>query len=441
MAKKTNLSTVAIIGRPNVGKSTLFNRLIQKRIAITSDIEGVTRDRLFYPVNWLGRTFNLIDTGGFTNNLQIDFQAEINAQVEIAIQEADLIIFLIDGKDGITKKDQFVAQKLKKIRNKKIIVAANKSDNQELVIASSNFYALGFGEVIPISSIHGIGISDLLDTIIKFLPEKNDYITEELRIGIIGKPNVGKSTLINKVLNDDRIIVSDISGTTRDAIDSKVTFNGENYILTDSAGLKKNKKSLNDIEWYAELRTNLTILNSDVILLLVDHTQEITVMDEKIMSIIKNEYKPVIVLVNKIDIMEKGQREELESIIRAKFKFVPWINIIFISALKGKNIARIFKEIEQIQVNLNQEIKKSSLNEFLIDIQMVKKPPRHNGIEVKMSYITYLNVNFPHFIIFSNHPEYIHFSYVRFIENQIRNVFDFTNIPIKISFKRKHDIY
>ncbi len=441
MAKKTNLSTVAIIGRPNVGKSTLFNRLIQKRMAITSNLEGVTRDRLFYPVNWLGRAFNLIDTGGFSNNLQIDFQEEINAQVEIAIQEADLIIFLIDAKDGITKKDQFVAQKLKRIKNKKIIIAANKADNQELVIASSNFYTLGFGEVVPISSIHGIGISNLLDMIINFLPKKDDYIIDELRIGIIGKPNVGKSTLINKVLNDNRIIVSNISGTTRDAIDSKVTFNGKNYILTDSAGLKKNKKSLNDIEWYAELRTNLTILNSDIILLLIDHTQQITVMDEKIMSIIKNEYKPVIVLVNKSDIMEKDQRQELELIIKNKFKFAPWINIIFISALKGKNIAKIFKEIEKIKENLNQEIKKANLNEFLMDIQMVKKPPRHNGIEVKMSYITYLNINFPHFIIFSNHPEYIHFSYVRFIENQLRNVFDFTNIPIKISFKKKNDIY
>lgn len=430
------LPTVAIVGKPNVGKSTLFNRLIQKRISIMHDSSGVTRDRVYHTCEWLSRKFNLIDSGGFSRDLNLSFQAEINTQVEIAMQEADIIVFLVSAIDGMTKEDSVVATRLKKL-GKGVIIAVNKSDNLEMSIAASNFYSAGFGEPIPISSVHGIGISDLLDRIIAQIPKKEVSERQNTRIGIIGKPNVGKSTLVNALLNDERTIVSDIAGTTRDAIDTFLKIDGEEITLTDTAGLKKNKQALDDIEWYAELRTQLTILNSDVTILLIDKTQSITQIDEKIMGILKEEYKPVIVGVNKTDELSLDERKEVEAEIRNKFKFAPWVPIMFISAKDGKNIHKLIRKAMEIDELRRFEINKSALNEFLMDIQMIKKPPRHNGINIKLSYMTFSNAKFPHFIIFANHPEWVHFSYVRFIENQIRNVFDLEGIPIKISIKGK----
>lgn len=430
------LPTVAIVGKPNVGKSTLFNRLIQKRISIMHDSSGVTRDRVYHTCEWLSRKFNLIDSGGFSRDLNLSFQTEINTQVEIAMQEADVVVFLVSAIDGMTKEDSVVATKLKKL-GKGVIIAVNKSDNLEIAISASNFYSAGFGEPIPISSVHGIGISDLLDKIISEIPKKEVSEKRNTRIGIIGKPNVGKSTLVNSLLNDERIIVSNLAGTTRDAIDTFLKIDGEEITLTDTAGLKKNKKSLDDIEWYAELRTQLTILNSDITILLIDKGQSITQIDEKIMGILKEEYKPVIVAVNKTDELSIDERKEVESEIRNKFKFAPWVPIMFISAKEGKNTHKLLRKALEIDEMRKFDVSKSSLNDFLMDIQMIKKPPRHNGINIKLSYITFSNNKFPHFIIFANHPEWVHFSYVRFIENQIRNVFDLEGIPIKISIKGK----
>ena len=432
-----NLPTAAIIGRSNVGKSTLFNRLIEKRISIMHDDFGVTRDRVIQTCTWLGRDFNLIDSGGFSKNLNLSFQTEINSQVEIAISEADIIIFLVSGVDGITKEDIIISNMLKKL-GKKIILAVNKSDNLEMTLSANNFYSLGIGEPIAISSVHGIGISDLLDQVINTLPEKTKSKgAEYLRIGFVGKPNVGKSTLVNSLLNDERVIVSKESGTTRDAIDTFLKVDGENLILTDTAGLKRNKKALDDVEWYAELRTQLTILNSDITILLVDHTQKITQIDEKIMGILKDEYKPVIVAINKVDQLNNEDRKELEDTIRTKFKFAPWVPIMFISALEKKNIIKLLQKAKELDTLRKIQINKSALNDFLMEIQMIKKPPRHNGINIKLNYITYSNIKFPHFIIFSNKPNWVHFSYIRFIENQIRNVFNLDGIPIKISIKGK----
>lgn len=430
------LPTVAIVGRPNVGKSTLFNRLIQKRVSIMHDESGVTRDRVYHTCGWLGRLFNLVDSGGFSKDLNLKFQSEINTQVEIAMSEADIIVLLVSAVDGLTKEDSVVANMVKKL-GKKIILAVNKADNVETTLAANNFYALGMGDPIAVSSIHGIGISDLLDEIISTFPEKEHRITEVLRIGFIGKPNVGKSTLVNSLLDDERIIVSDIAGTTRDAIDTALKFNGKDIILTDTAGLKKNKKSLDDIEWYAELRTNLTILNSDITVLIIDKNQSVTQIDEKIMGILKNEYKPVIVAVNKVDELSIDERKEVELNLRTRFKFAPWVPIMFISALKKKNIIKLMDKLIELESRKQIDINKSALNEFLMDIQIIKKPPRHNGINIKLSYMTFSNTKFPHFIIFSNHPEWVHFSYIRFIENQIRNVFNLEGIPIKVSIKGK----
>ncbi len=433
-----NLPTVAIVGRPNVGKSTLFNRLIQKRISITSDEDGVTRDRLYHTCEWMGRSFNLIDTGGFSNR-DVPFQEQINKQVDIAIDSADTIVFVVSATEKPTKEDTLISKKLKKVLNEKnVIVAVNKSDNKEISIAASNYYSLGLGDPIPVSSIHGIGISDLLDQIIKLSGKEKTIVSDHrFRIGIIGKPNVGKSTLINTILKDDRLIVSDVAGTTRDSIDTVIKVDSEEFILTDTAGIKKNKKALDDVEWYSELRSHTTIENSDLTVLMIDPTQNVNIIDEKIMGILKDNYKPTIVLINKIDLIDSEEKKEVEESIREKFKFAQWVPIMFISAKDNKGINKVFEKIKTIRNSLNQEINKSQLNEFLMDIQMIKKPPRYNGIGIKLTYITYSNSDKPHFIIFSNHPDKIHFSYKRFIENQIRNVFNFDGVPIKISYKGK----
>ncbi len=433
----SRLTKVVIVGRSNVGKSTLFNRLIKKRISIVYDQEGVTRDRIYHTCEWMGKKFDLIDTGGISKKANLNFQDEINLQVDIAIKESEIIIFLVSGKDLLTKEDLYVASMLKKLKGKKIIPVVNKVDSKEVEYNLYDFYKLGFGEPISISSIHGIGISNLLEKISMEIKSENFYEDDSLRIGIIGKPNVGKSTLVNTLLKEERVIVSNISGTTRDAIDSKISYDGKNYVIVDTAGIKKNKKSLDDIEWYSELRTNLTIMNSDITLLLLDYKNEINFIDEKIMGVLKEELKPTIVFVNKMDELSLEEREEAKLEIKEKFKFAPWIQIEFISAINKKNVHKIFKNIDNLNERRNIEISKSMLNDFLADIQIIKKPPRYNGILVKLSYITFSNNKFPHFIIFSNHPDKIHFSYKRFIENQLRNVFDFEGVPIKISFRGK----
>ncbi len=437
MKRKQN-NKVAIIGRPNVGKSSLFNRLVQKRLSVTSDISGTTRDRIIFTTEWLGNYFDLIDTGGFSQNLKEDnFQVLINQQIEIAIKEADLIIFLVSAKEGVINEDRIIAKKLKKI-NKPIILAINKVDNIEIKSDLYDFYKLGYQDPVATSSIHGIGISELLDRVVQGMPTKNENAFENtLRIGIVGKPNVGKSTLINTILNDNRVIVSDISGTTRDSVDTLVKHNKEQYIFTDTAGLKKNKDSLSDIEYYSELRTNFTILNSDIVLLILDVNQNLNKIDEQILSVLKEEYKPTVILVNKIDLLTQEELKEFHKKIANEFKFFNDPYIVNISAISNKNINKIFDAIRYIDESLEQKIPIPKLNQFLMDIQMIKSPPRHNGINVKLSYITYSNTRFPHFIIFSNYPDYVHFSYKRFIENNLKSIFAFKGIPIKISFRKK----
>ena len=426
---------VAIIGRPNVGKSTLFNRLIQKRVSIMADEPGVTRDRLFHKCIWLGKEFDLIDTGGYSKDMNIDFQKEINAQVEIALHEADLIIFLASA-EGIQKEDLLAASFIRDVK-KPVILGVNKSDNLDISMVINDFYKLGLGDPIAISSIHGIGVGDLLDRVIEELPKRNESEDSKLtRIGVIGKPNVGKSTLINAFLNDERVIVSEVSGTTRDAIDSKLHWGGTDYILTDTAGIKRNKRALNDIEWYAELRSKLTINGSDITLLILDPSQGIAQIDERVMSQLMEEDKATIIVVNKVDLLDMSQKKLMEDEIRHKFKFVPFLPILFISAMNRKGISKIFDEIVRIDNRLKSEIQKGQLNEFLMDIQMMKKPPRHNGMEIKLKFISYENKGKPTFIIFANKPEYIHFSYKRFIENQIRQIFEFEGIPLVFKYKR-----
>lgn len=433
------LFKVAIIGRPNVGKSTLFNRLIRKQHAITADTPGVTRDRIFQTVEWLGNHFEIVDTGGFSKTKQIAFQEAINGQVEIAIKQADLIIFLCSAKDGVTREDEIVADLLKKKTNQKILLVGNKADNIEKQADwIGSFYSLGFGEPLFISAIHGIGIGQLLETIVNLIPKnQSNLVLEGTKIGLIGKPNVGKSTLLNTLLHENRMIISEIAGTTRDSVDTKFIFHDKQYILTDTAGIKKNKQSLNDIEWYSELRSKLVINNSDLILLLIDPEQGLTNIDLKITKEIKDQMKPVVILINKVDKLALEQKNQILADIKQKLIFAPWIETIFISALEKVNVNKLFNLIEEIMNNYQQIIKTPYLNNWLMEIQSIKRPAKKNGRDVKLTYITYNGDRYPHFIVFSNRPQDIHFSYLRFLENQLRNVFNFRSIPIKISIIKK----
>ncbi|AHK22206.1 ribosome biogenesis GTPase Der [Candidatus Hepatoplasma crinochetorum] len=428
---------VVIIGRPNVGKSTLFNRLIGKKISITFDKEGVTRDRIYQKSTWIDKEFLIIDTGGYSKNNNISFQNDINIQIQIALKEADLILMVVSKKEGLLKEDRLIAKEILKLK-KKVILAINKSDNLlEINNDIKDFYSLGIKKIFPISSLHGTNINNLLDEITKNLNFSN--IKEEsnyLKIGIIGKPNVGKSTLLNKILKNERIIVSNKPGTTRDFIDTFIEIKDKKYQITDTAGIKKNKKALDQIEWLSELRSNFVIMNSQIILLVIDYKQEISLIDQKLLSILKDEYKPTILLINKTDQFINSDYENVKLEIKNKFKFASWVKVEFISAKTGKNLDNLFEIVNQVWENKNKNIKKSHLNQFLNDIQMLKTPPRHNGILIKFDYITYFNKNYPNFIIFTNYPQYIHFSYKRFIENQIRKIFNFEGIPFKITFKR-----
>lgn len=431
------LPTVVIIGRANVGKSTLFNKLIDKKLSIVADKEGVTRDRIYHQVNWLNNYFNLVDTGGMSKNLKLDFQEQINLQIEISLKEADLVIFLVSGKEGIQEEDIYIKKRLQKLKNKKVILVVNKIDSLEKMTDEYKYLKLGIKDIFLISSIHGHNLDKLLDKVIEYLPKKVKKTEEKTKIGIVGKPNVGKSTLLNSILKNNRAIVSSHAGTTRDSFDTDIKVDKKIYTLTDTAGIKKNKNSLSDLEWYAELRTNIAINNSDLILFILDYTQKITFIDEKIMGALKENFKPSILLVNKVDAYKQEDLKKIEKDLRNKMKFAQWIKIIFISAKTGKNLNLIFKSIDKILGNYNKKISISKLNQFLVDLQMIKKVPNYNGINIKLTYISYHNKNGPHFIIFSNHPEKIHFSYKRFVENQLRNIFDFEGIPINISYRKK----
>ncbi len=428
---------IAIIGRPNVGKSTLFNRLIQKRVSITSQIQGTTRDRIIHEVDWLGKKFDLIDTGGYSDRSEDMFQIAINQQVEIALEQADSIVFLVSFKDGMLREDLMIAKKLRQSQ-KPLILAINKVDNLEMSYQIDEFRRLGITTQIALSSIHGIGVSSLLDAMVTSLENIKPSINHDYkRIGIIGKPNVGKSTILNTLLRDNRVIVSEKAGTTRDSIDTLIKYHKQEYIFTDTAGLKRNKDALSDIEWYSELRTNQTIINSDIVLLMLDPTQDLTRIDEKILSILKEEYKPTIILVNKTDLLSLEQLNIFLEKVKSEFKFFNDPYIINVSALQNKKVNKIFEAIDSIFNSLAQEISISSLNNFLIDVQMIKKPPRHNGLNVKLSYVTYSNNKYPHFIFFSNYPQYVHFSYQRFLENNIKRALNFKGVPIKMSFRKK----
>lgn len=433
---------VAITGRPNVGKSTLFNRLIKQKIAITDNVPGITRDRIFGEVEWLTKKFQIIDTGGLTN-YKDELQKNIEEQINFALTEANIIIFMCSYKDGINSDDIYAAKLIKKIKNKPIIFTLNKIENVNPdLIDYSKYYSLGFGLPIAISSEHGIGIGELLDKIIQL--GKNFNITNEPNITatfcVIGKPNVGKSSLLNALLKQNRVLVSDMAGTTRDSIDAIFKFKKHFYKIIDTSGIRKKGKINTNIEKYSFLKTKNSILRSNFILLMLDGTKEITEQDEIIGGLAFDSLLPTIIVVNKWDIVNKNEytMNEFKKQIRLRFKFLSWSPIIFISAKKQLRLNTIFDTIQIIKNQINKKISTSLLNDIVLNAQTLNQPPIFNGGRLKISYVTQAKGQIPTFVFFCNNPKFLHFSYSRYLEKQIRSSFDFSYTPITLYFKSKN---
>lgn len=434
--------TVAIVGRPNVGKSTLFNKLVGDRLSIVKDEPGVTRDRLYREMEWLGNKFLLVDTGGLEPRTQDFMMSKIKKQAQVAIDEADVIIFLVDGKAGITGLDEDVATILRK-QDKKVIVAVNKIDNymkeQENIF---EFYGLGFEEVIGISGEHKTNLGDLLDAVVEKFDDKNTKeISEGLSIAILGRPNAGKSSLLNKLLNKERSIVSDIAGTTRDTIDSALKYDGEMYTLIDTAGIRRKSKVEDDIEYYSVLRAMKAIKRADVCVLMLDATELLTDQDKRIAGMIYDERKPIIIAINKWDLIEKNDNsvKEFKELVKADLAFLDYAPIVTISALTGKRTLNILEQAKFINEEYHKKVSTGILNQILAEIVAQNPVPTRKGRAVKLNYATQISQAPPKFVFFTNNPELIHFSYKRYIENKLREYFGFEGCPIDIIFNKKGD--
>ena len=430
---------VAIVGRPNVGKSTLFNRLTDSREAIVDEVSGVTRDRNYGTSNWNGIDFSVIDTGGYVENSDDVFEEEINKQVRLAIEESDIILFMVDVTSGIHELDTAVASMLRRVK-KKVLLVVNKVDNGERLLDASEFYNLGLGDLYPLSSINGSGTGELLDEIVKDLPSEEAVAMPELpRIAIVGRPNVGKSSLVNSLLGEERNIVTPIAGTTRDSIYTRYNKYHHDFLLVDTAGLRKKGKVSEDIEFYSVMRAVRTIENSDICLLLLDATRGIEAQDLNIMSLILKNNKGLIVLVNKWDLVEKTNNitTVFENSIREKTAPFTDYPILFISAINKQRIHKILELVEQVNQNRNRKISTSDLNEVMLQIVKNNPPPSLKGKYVKIKFVTQLPVYTPAFAFFCNLPQYVKDPYKRYIENRMREKFDFTGVPIRIFFRKK----
>jgi GTP-binding protein len=430
---------VAIVGRPNVGKSTLFNRLTDSREAIVDEVSGVTRDRNYGVSNWNGMDFSVIDTGGYVQNSDDIFEEEINKQVLLAIEESDLILFMVDVTSGIHELDTSVASLLRRGK-KKVLVVVNKVDNGERLIDANEFYNLGLGEYFPLSSMNGSGTGELLDELVKNLaPEEPALMPELPRIAIVGRPNVGKSSLVNSLLGEERNIVTPVAGTTRDSIYTRYNKFQHDFLLVDTAGLRKKGKVSEDIEFYSVMRAVKTIENSDICLLLIDATRGIESQDLNIMSLIQKNNKGMIVLVNKWDLIEKDNSTTLrfESDIREKTAPFTDYPILFISAINKQRIHKVLELVEQVNQNRNRKIATSVLNEVMLQVIKNNPPPALKGKYVKIKFVTQLPIYTPAFAFFCNLPQYVKDPYKRYLENRMREKFDFTGVPIRIFFRKK----
>ncbi len=431
---------IALVGRPNVGKSTLFNRLTQQRAAIVDPTAGVTRDRHYGKSDWNGIDFSVIDTGGYVMGSEDIFEAQIRAQVDIAIEEAKVILFLVDSMEGMNIMDEEVADMLRR-SGKTVFVVANKADNSRIMNDATVFYELGLGTVFPVSSINGSGTGDLLDEVVKALekiPEEEPE--EELpRIAVIGRPNVGKSSLINALIGEERNIVTNIPGTTRDSIFTRYKSFGFDFYLVDTAGLRKKGKVMENVEFYSVMRSVRAIENADVCLLIIDATQGFESQDLNIFTLATRNHKGVVILVNKWDLIEKTTHstKEYEAQIREKIAPFQDVPIIFTSAITKQRVYKAIETALEVYQNRIRKVSTSQLNDILLPIILATPPPSVKGKYVKIKYITQLPTHFPAFAFFCNLPQYIKEAYARFLENQIRKKWDFTGVPIKIYFRKK----
>ena len=432
------LPKVAIVGRPNVGKSTLFNRIIGTRLSITDDQPGVTRDRIYSKASWLSKEFFLIDTGGIELG-DAPFLTEIKAQAEIAMEDSDVIIFVVDCRSGVTDDDSYIAKILYKT-NKPVILAVNKVDDQKFKENIYEFYSLGMGDPIAISSNHGIGVGNLLDKVLEALPKKENLKDDDaIKFCLIGRPNVGKSSLTNTLLNDNRVIVSDVPGTTRDSIDTRFKSNGKEYVVIDTAGLRKRGKIYENIEKYSVIRSVDAIGRSDVVLLVLDASVGIIDQDTHVGQYIEEYNRPCIIVVNKWDLVDKDSKtmQKWTDDIRGTYKYLDYAPIVFLSALENKRVHTLFPAIEEAYNAYHTRISTSVLNDVIQDAVLMFPPSDFNGGKLKIYYASQVGVEPPTIAIFVNEQKYLHFSYYRYLENQLRKNFDFYATPIKLEFRKR----
>lgn len=432
---------VAIVGRPNVGKSTLFNVLAGEQISIVKDTPGVTRDRIYAECEWLGRKFTLIDTGGIEPESKDVILSQMRDQANIAIETADVILFVVDVRQGLQDADEKVATMLRKSQ-KPVVLAVNKVDSfQKMMPDVYEFYNLGIGDPQPVSSVSKLGLGDMLDELVRYFPEERDDEEEDEmpKIAIVGKPNVGKSTIINRIAGEERVIVSDIAGTTRDAIDTQVEINGQKYIFIDTAGLRKKNKVNEDIERFSVIRTVTAVERADVVLMVIDATEGVTEQDAKIAGIAHERGKGVIILVNKWDAIEKNDRTiyKFEDEIRKVLSFMPYAQIMYISAKTGQRFTKVFDAIETVLQNQSLRIKTGVVNEILMEAVALQQPPSDKGRRLKLFYMTQVSVKPPTFVVFVNDKELMHFSYTRYLENKLREAFGFAGTPIRILVRER----
>ena len=430
---------VVIVGRPNVGKSTFFNRLIQKKQAIVDNESGVTRDRQYAKTDWNGIRFSLVDTGGYTQSSDDTFEKEIKRHVNSAIEEASLILFVVDVKSGITDLDFYISKMLKSVA-KKVLLVVNKVDDGMHLSDATIFYKLGFGDYFPISSISGSGTGDLLDDVVKHLdPAEEDDDSQLPRISVLGRPNAGKSSLINSLLGEDKNIVTDIAGTTRDSIDSRYTKYGHDFNIVDTAGIRKKNKVNEDIEYYSVLRAIRAIENSDVVILLIDATRGFETQDQKIFDLILKNKKGVVLAVNKWDLIDKEKLNTKDFTEKIKEKTAPFVDVsvLFISATEKLRILKVVDEAINIYKRMSSRISTGALNRYLLDVITETPPPSVKGKFVKIKYITQLPTKKPTIVFFCNLPQYIKESYSRFLENKLRSKYSFTGVPIQLFFRKK----
>ena len=434
---------VAVVGRPNVGKSTLFNVLAGKKISIVKDIPGVTRDRIYADVTWLDMQFTLVDTGGIEPESKDIILSQMRQQAELAIETADVIIFMTDVRQGLTDADTKVADMLRK-SGKPIVLAVNKVDNfEKFMLDTYEFYGLGLGDPMPISAASMLGLGDMLDEVAKHFNKSQTTEEEDERpkIAIVGKPNVGKSSLVNRLVGEDRVIVSNIAGTTRDAVDTPVKYHGREYVFIDTAGLRRKNKIKEDLERYSIIRTVSAVERADVVILMIDAVEGVTEQDAKIAGIAHERVKGMIIAVNKWDDIEKNDKtmNKFKEDVQRTLSFMPYAELIFISALTGQRMHKIYETIDMVIENHALRVGTGVLNEILSEAVAMKQPPSDKGKRLRLYYITQVSVKPPTFVIFINDKELTHFSYTRYIENKIREAFGFRGTPIHFIYRERKD--